>query len=383
MALLFLGGKPTWALTGIVQERIALCRTPKQECVPLFFLQKDEQVEVLGQTLKGDWLEVQFGKPPRTGWLKRDSLQFRQLKSLIPHQRLQQDGFQQAHLWYQNKQLWLMEPAKSQLWQIPDKGKALLKHHFERPDPEVEAVFSGGQDNQNAWAFERISTEGQVFLQQIKQTLQHDPPAYVTWLRLGQTSWPIFVYPQTDSLWILGRGVAPWGQNLLSASDWQGHLRWLISDHEQIQAFLPLELRAQLADKALFLLALDQQGYLYVKAIERLSRHLLILKLKPSENAQWQHVGTLNWPVGLAAPSEKIWPSLWVSGNASETYLSFLSETKPSERHLYYYSVANEPVYHAIVPELHALTIGAMGELWTLEGDRLMRRIPKFSESKL
>lgn len=368
-------------MMGSVQERTELCRTPQMPCVALFYLQKNETIEVQRQTLKGDWLEVSFGTPARVGWVKRDMVRLHTLQTFETQVRLQQVDWEHVFLWFQNTQFWALESMKAQLWQIPLEGEAILTHQFKRPQPWPELVVSGSQTIHSWWVFERIESDGHVFLQQLIQSKDQQSLGFTTWLRVGNPAWPVFVYPTESHLLILGRGVAPWGETLLAAVDQTGHLRWLLSKHEQIEAFLSPELRPQLGEKSLFALALDQQGYLYVKAVERLSRQTLILKLRPGEQRPWKHVSTLTWPKELPLPTDKLWPQLWIQGNESHTYVCFPGAKE--EHHLFYYSVANEPIYHGMIEHLQAMAMGPAGELWTLEKEHLMKRVPKFNESTL
>jgi hypothetical protein len=305
-----------------------------------------------------DWLAVRFGPSGREGWLPRKALALTAPQALSPEvvtrlpagtARFASSAPLQLQVdvqpWqYTEAQGWRPQPA----WNV-------------RPELLGRLIaFSSEQ----AWGV--VTTETQAFVHRLQLTPR---PQLDTLLRLAEPTAEAFVAQTGPLTLILGKGTGFWGESVLVGLDEQGMPRLHVPNSDELLGFFPTVLRARYQPRTCVPLALDAQGVLYVKAVRRGGEKQVVMLL-PSARAQWDYLGELAWPADQPIPTAKDIPSVRAARGGGLTGL--LVGTGALQK-LYLFALTGEQVWQGTVAEASDLHLDAQGQLWTLQGQQLLR----------
>jgi hypothetical protein len=358
--LLWALSAPAWGTEARLRERAPLCPEPRAACTPLFYLNPGESVEVLRVSPEHeDWLAVRFGPGGREGWLPRNVLALNVPQALSPEVM--------ARLPEGPGRFGFGEPLQFQIglqaWHYTHEGLV------PQPAWKVRSELLGrliAISPAQAWGITTADT--QAFVQHLRFTLS-PRPQLETLLRLAQPTTEAFVAQTGPLTLVLGKGTGFWGESILVGLDAQG-MPWLhVANSDDLPAFFPGALRARYQPRTCVPLALDAQGVLYAKAVRRSGETVIVMVL-PSARAEWDYLGELTWPVDQPIPTAKDIPVVRAARGGGLTGLLVGSGVL---QRLYLFALTGEQIWQGPVAEASDLHLDPQGQLWTLQGQQLLR----------
>lgn len=369
LTLVFWGsiGFPAQALQAMLQERVPLCDQPRQNCSPLFFLNKGEHVQVI--YLQGkDWLRVQHIASQRMGWVSAQ-----QAKLLLPT-RLQKQSQQNLSamlgFWALGESAGVFSRTAQYDLSTQASRPFAMGYAFAASDPVIAVEKPAGE----TLLFHRLEAIEQHFvLWEVNPFLQ--VPQFRNLARFERKQ-DFVGSAQLGALTLIaGKAQGLWGEGVLLALDSEGWPVWIYRDLRELWAVLPFELQSQLKAESFKLLRLSPEGHVLLEAYNTKQAKKVILHWRYDKT--WVYQQMLQWPAALKADAVQRW---FVTASAEALVLAV---NEAQQAHLFLFPAGlSEMAVHEVLPRpLNGLK-WFQDELWSLDVAALTRWKPVYTEAK-
>jgi hypothetical protein len=369
------------ALEAILLQRQPLCTKALPQCVGVFNLNQNEKVEVMGQSEDQNYLHIRYQSNGQMGWIPANSARL-----ILPSAFKTQEIFKFET---NTKPVFVLGAQKKQIL----SGKQL--YEIETKSDKIQPVeklrfLNSGADllspcftaTEQIACVKSVEMEKQHYLQLQTEVKTQSYPNFQTLLRQEKAN-QIFQLAFEPLFALQGLGTGPWGHaDLMLYAGAGAEIRALLPNTRDIFAFVPENLRGKIRVDTIEMVALESTGILHVIAGQFARKEKLLLRFQITAEPPWKYLGQIIWPEEQPWSQSKEKPLIQVVSKGQDTWLALAPPSEPQNFELYFFSVANQALFHTPVHELRGLWLDVQARLWSLEGDKLIQRTAIFEEKK-
>ncbi len=355
------------ALEARAAQRTPLCQEPVKQCVPLFFLQKDEALSVLYRQ-SDIWLRVQHKPSGREGWVEAEFL------NLLLPRRLEKQNSLPA-----KRMLGLSTGTFAGTFSAEAFTGAARSGEKQKPEPFQSGFLLSSQAINQGFGLPGGSLP--VFnileLADKRHVLYRvnpftTPVRYQTLAHFDTAQDFYGSAQQSDVLIVAGNVHGMWGKAVLVGLDQEQWPLWVIRDLRELWERLPGLQKIQLRADDFKLLKLSPEGDLLVSAYHQKLGKKVLLHWRYDQ--QWIFQNMLNWPADLKEEAVTHW---FVTAGTEALVLAVNTKKQPL---LYVFPVGmKDPSLQRIFTQNFKDILWVNQEIWILDIEQLTRWKPQYA----